>query len=128
MTKTNFKKSFIEITAALFVLLYLYTGLTKAMHNEDFNAAMKHSPLIALFSEQLAIIIPVIEIIISIADYSASKILWNVVRYNTDGVIHFLCDLYYDRGPGLALHLRRDHPGNGMAKSPGAEQFIPHTR
>lgn len=66
MTKTNFKKSFIEITAALFVLLYLYTGLTKAMHNGEFNAAMKHSPLIALFSEQLAIIIPVIEIIISI--------------------------------------------------------------
>lgn len=51
-----------EIVTALFVLLFLYTALSKLQDYTGFARAMLHSPVIASFARELAIIIPVIEI------------------------------------------------------------------
>lgn len=56
-----------EIIAALFVLLFIYTSISKLMSVQSFALAMSHSPLIGSFSRPLSLIVPGLEVIVAIA-------------------------------------------------------------
>jgi hypothetical protein len=51
----------IEIIAALFILLFLYTALTKLEHRTRFVLAMRESPLIGNFANPLSWLVPMAE-------------------------------------------------------------------
>ena len=57
---------YIDGIAAAFVFLYLYTGITKAIHHQEFLGSMLHIPLIAGHALLLSILIPLFEISISV--------------------------------------------------------------
>lgn len=64
MPKLTTRKWVPELTAALFVLLFLYTALSKLKDYTGFVRVMLHSPLIAGISPVLAIVVPVTELLI----------------------------------------------------------------
>jgi hypothetical protein len=61
--KLKIKFWFIEIVAALFVLLFLYTAISKLKDYKHFARVMLHSPLIAHYALYLSITVPSIELI-----------------------------------------------------------------
>lgn len=61
--KTNKGTLFTDIIAALFILLFLYTAITKVAEQEQFANVMRQSPLIGNYSYALSWIIPILEII-----------------------------------------------------------------
>jgi hypothetical protein len=65
-SKSSLRYWFSEVVAALFVLLLLYTAISKFLDYKGFAKAMLHSPLIADFSQSLAYAIPTIEMAIVI--------------------------------------------------------------
>lgn len=58
--------TFQEIVAALFVLLFLYTAITKLADTGYFAGAMAHSPLIGRYSQFLSGFIPAVELGVSL--------------------------------------------------------------
>lgn len=60
-----------EVIASLFILLFVYAALSKIMDFEKFRVELGKSPVLNAFSGIVAVVIPVIEIIISI--YLATK-------------------------------------------------------
>ncbi|MET0636628.1 MAG: MauE/DoxX family redox-associated membrane protein [Chitinophagaceae bacterium] len=64
-----------ELIAGLFVLLYVYTALSKVQEFHRFEVVMKHSPLIKPAASILAWVIPAIELII------AAGLIWPRTRY-----------------------------------------------
>lgn len=62
------KKSFIpDVVAALFILLFMYAAASKLIEFEKFKVQLAQSPLLTSFTDIIAVVIPVIEIIISFA-------------------------------------------------------------
>jgi len=62
--KSSGNSLFREIVAALFVLLFLYTGIEKLTDRSRFESAMEHSDLIHPFARLLSWSIPMLELII----------------------------------------------------------------
>ena len=60
------KKVYVEITAALFALLYLYAAASKLLDFESFNRQLGLSPLLSAFAVYLAWAIPLLEIGIAV--------------------------------------------------------------
>jgi hypothetical protein len=60
------KGSIVEIISYLFIFLFLYTGISKLIDIKHFVSQIKQSPLIEPWSTWIAIIIPSVEIFISI--------------------------------------------------------------
>lgn len=56
----------VPFIASLYVFLYLYTGLSKALDVPKFVSSMKHSPALYPYAETLGILIPAVEIFIAI--------------------------------------------------------------
>jgi hypothetical protein len=56
----------VEIIAALFILLFTYTALSKLFEYNSFKNVLSKSPLIGSFSPIIAIALPVIELVVSI--------------------------------------------------------------
>ena len=56
----------IETTAILFMILFLYTSISKLMDHQVFKAQLEESPVMAPFSAIIAWGIPFIEILIAI--------------------------------------------------------------
>ena len=60
------RKPIIEIISILFMILFLYTGISKLMDYQMFKAQLKESPVMAPFSAVIAWGVPFIEILIVI--------------------------------------------------------------
>ena len=52
-----------EITAALFILLFVYTGITKLVDQSSFRAVISRSPLIGRWSTFLSLALPITELL-----------------------------------------------------------------
>jgi uncharacterized membrane protein YphA (DoxX/SURF4 family) len=59
------KKWIIEIISLLFVLLFVYTAVSKFIDYQNFRAVIGQSPLITRIAGPLSIIVPVLEMIIA---------------------------------------------------------------
>jgi hypothetical protein len=59
--------AFIESVAALYVVLFLYTGITKTVNAAAFNNAMKFSPVIREYSNVISLFLPPFEIFVALA-------------------------------------------------------------
>lgn len=60
------RKSVLEIISFLFILLFVYTAVSKFLDYENFRAVIGQSPLLTRFAPMLAIVVPVAEIIIAL--------------------------------------------------------------
>ena len=56
---------FVQITAALFILLFIYTAISKLRDQPAFVMVLHKSPLIGSFAVIMATLLPVLEIIIA---------------------------------------------------------------
>jgi len=55
----------VEIIAALFILLFLYTALSKIYDYNNFRFVLAGSPMIGNISSSIAVVLPITEIIIA---------------------------------------------------------------
>lgn len=62
--KLTIRSAFTELTAALLVLLLLYTAVTKLKDRDGFVAAMAHNPLLSGYTYLLSWLIPLLEVTI----------------------------------------------------------------
>jgi hypothetical protein len=60
------RSTIVEIIALLFVILFLYTGISKLMEYTVFKEQIATSPLLAPISSWIAKVLPAIEIIVSV--------------------------------------------------------------
>lgn len=60
------RKSVLEIISLLFILLFVYTAVSKFLDHENFRAVIGQSPLLTRFAPVLAIAVPLAEIAIAI--------------------------------------------------------------
>ena len=67
--KNNFMKRelVIDVIIFLFILLFLYASLSKLIDYQKFDLQIRKSPLLTPFAGILAILVPVFEIVISLA-------------------------------------------------------------
>ena len=61
----TFKNYIIEITAAIFILLFVYTAVSKFMNIQKFQVSLQSSPVLSFAPEIISVAIPVIEIVIA---------------------------------------------------------------
>lgn len=61
----NYRKIFIEIITSIFILLFVYTAVSKIAKFEEFDNVLKASPLIGSLHYVIALSIPISELIIS---------------------------------------------------------------
>jgi uncharacterized membrane protein YphA (DoxX/SURF4 family) len=60
------RKAVLETIRLLFILLFVYTAVSKFIDHENFRAVIGQSPLITRFAPVLAIVVPVAEIVIAL--------------------------------------------------------------
>ena len=70
------KTLIIEIIAALFILLFVYTAITKLMNRERFSAVLSQSPLIGTTSTILSYLLPIVELTIVLFLFIPSLRVW----------------------------------------------------
>lgn len=61
------KHIIIEVIASLFILLFLYTALMKLIDHASFKNTLRQSPLMLNFASIVTIILPIAELLISLA-------------------------------------------------------------
>ncbi len=66
MRKLLTEQFLIELIASLFILLFLYTGLSKLKEHEEFQIVLSKSPLLATSAIALSWLLPIIEIATSV--------------------------------------------------------------
>lgn len=64
LTRVSIRNIFTEIVAALLVLLFLYTAISKLAERDSFVSAMKHNITVARYAVPLSWLIPLIELVI----------------------------------------------------------------
>jgi len=74
MKKWTHNERLIEIIAALFILLFLYTGISKIREHTSFRIALSQSPLLGSTAGLLSWLLPITEII------TASLLLFPITR------------------------------------------------
>ncbi len=80
-----------EIIALLFVILFLYTGISKLMEYSLFKEQIATSPLIAPISGWIAFLLPAIEVIVSIILFMKS---WRLMGFYISLILMVLFTLY----------------------------------
>lgn len=60
------RKAVLETISLLFILLFVYTAVSKLLDYEDFRAVIGQSPLLTRFAPILAIAVPAAEIVIAL--------------------------------------------------------------
>jgi uncharacterized membrane protein YphA (DoxX/SURF4 family) len=60
------RRTVLETIRLLFILLFVYTAVSKFLDYENFRAVIGQSPLLTRFAPVLAIVVPVAEIIIAL--------------------------------------------------------------
>jgi hypothetical protein len=63
MKKRSLHKNFIDITAALLILLFAYTGISKLSEQRIFEYVISKSPLIGTWAPGLSWTIPIVELL-----------------------------------------------------------------
>ncbi|RAJ10720.1 hypothetical protein LX64_00326 [Chitinophaga skermanii] len=66
LKKINYKEIIIELIAAIFIVLWFYTGITKIMDFDETKVQMSRSPFIHDFSTFLAYTVPPFEVLVGI--------------------------------------------------------------
>lgn len=66
MNKETLQIVFIESTVALFIFLFVYTGVNKLFDYSAFRVVLSKSPLLSFASSFIAWFLPVIELIVSL--------------------------------------------------------------
>lgn len=56
------KTAIVEIISALFILLFVYTGISKLLNYEIFRIQSGFAPILRPYSEFIAIFIPIVEL------------------------------------------------------------------
>lgn len=62
----NFKEIAVDVISILFIILFVYAGLSKLLDYQKFYIQIGKSPLLTHFAGWIAWVIPVIEILVSI--------------------------------------------------------------
>ncbi|MDQ6763261.1 MAG: hypothetical protein M3015_11620 [Bacteroidota bacterium] len=70
---TTKKSLLIDIISALFILLFVYAGMTKLMGQESFQAILEQSPLIGPKSNILSWLLPTVELFTALLLFIPSK-------------------------------------------------------
>lgn len=65
-----------DILSALFILLFVYTAITKLVERESFNTVLHQSPLIGTASSTLSFLLPTIELITALLLFIPSVRMW----------------------------------------------------
>lgn len=65
-----------DILSALFILLFVYTAITKLVERESFNTVLRQSPLIGTASNTWSFLLPAIELITALLLFIPSLRLW----------------------------------------------------
>jgi putative oxidoreductase len=65
-----------DILSALFILLFVYTAITKLVERESFNTILRQSPLIGTASNTLSFLLPTIELITALLLFIPSVRMW----------------------------------------------------
>jgi hypothetical protein len=65
LKKTAFYKKFNEIIAAVFILLFVYTAVSKLSDLQKFKATLVSSPLLSSVAKPISIGIPILELAIA---------------------------------------------------------------
>lgn len=60
------RKGVLETISILFILLFVYTAISKLLDYEDFRVVIGQSPLLTRFAPVLAIVVPLAEIVIAL--------------------------------------------------------------
>ncbi|SFO92321.1 Methylamine utilisation protein MauE [Chitinophaga sp. YR627] len=60
------RRTVLETIRLLFILLFVYTAVSKFLDYENFRAVIGQSPLLTRFAPVLAIVVPVAEIVIAL--------------------------------------------------------------
>ncbi len=63
--KTNYKVLIIDIVSGLFILLFLYTSISKLKEHMSFQIVLSKSPFLASYSILLSWVIPFVEMLVS---------------------------------------------------------------
>lgn len=66
MRKSNLHNYFVDITAALLILLFIYTGISKLNDRQLFQAILSKLQLIGPYSTPLSLALPIIELVTSV--------------------------------------------------------------
>jgi hypothetical protein len=61
----KFKSALITLAANLFVLLFVYTAVSKFLSFKLFELTLSHSPLISNYSSIIALLLPIIELVVA---------------------------------------------------------------
>jgi len=61
------KNIIVEIICALFVILFIYTGLNKLLDYDTFTFQLGRSPYLQNFSRPVALLLPPLELLVAIA-------------------------------------------------------------
>lgn len=60
------KSNFIYIVALLHIVLFTYAAVSKVLDFQNFQAQLGQSPLLSIFAEIISVVVPLIEIVLSI--------------------------------------------------------------
>ena len=72
------KKTAVDIIVGLFVLLFIYTAVSKLMDYDETELSMSKSPIITEFAHILVWLVPVLEIVISLLLLWPKSTLWGL--------------------------------------------------
>lgn len=76
MKSTGYKKIIIDFICILYIILFVYAGVSKVLDYENFRVQIGQSPLLSAFAGVLAWLVPATEIIISfLLLFSRTKVL-----------------------------------------------------
>jgi len=69
----NSKTAFINFVTFLFIFLFTYTAISKLFSFASFRYNLDHSPLIAPFSQWIAVFLPVLELAVALLLFFPKK-------------------------------------------------------
>ncbi|TWI77931.1 methylamine utilization protein MauE [Lacibacter cauensis] len=66
MKKSTGRTLYVEFVIALFIFLFVYTGINKLYTIQEFRAVLSKSPLLSFTASYLSLILPVFELLVSL--------------------------------------------------------------
>ena len=72
------RNTIVEIISALFILLFVYTGLNKFLEPDKFDYALKDSPIISNYHTTIAWALPTMELIVAVALFIPKTRKWGL--------------------------------------------------
>ena len=79
MNNQSFNEWLTEIISALFILLFVYTGVSKLNEQNNFRAVLSHSPIIGSKANFLSLFLPITELFTSILLFIPNTRKWGLI-------------------------------------------------